>query len=244
MGGQHALAVAKLTINAVLLVPAICFLVGHGKSGFLGWLYLSILCVLQITGNAIYLSNPSSPGGTIISSICLSPLLLAILGVLNEALRVAFSCVLHLLIATAIGLVAAGAADAASQNPKPSSQSLVKIGIIIILAAWFIIFVWALSAAPSAYSTPVRMNTKSTVERASQNQRKDKFLSAILLALVIAAIRVIYTVVLVFAHSGDLDPLSQSLAVEACLNALPEMVVVILLEAIGFVLLKDRRKTQ
>lgn len=46
---------------------------------------------------------------------------------------------LHFLVASAIGLVAAGASALAQPNAKPSSLVLVKVGIVILLLSWFII---------------------------------------------------------------------------------------------------------
>lgn len=84
MGGQNSLSVALLAVNAVLALPAIYILVRHGRSHFLGWLYLLLVCVLQVTGSALFLSDQHSSGAAIITNICLSPLLLAILGILHE----------------------------------------------------------------------------------------------------------------------------------------------------------------
>ena len=84
MGNENALTIAQLAVNAFLALPTIYVLVKHGKSESLGWAFLLALCVLQVTGNALFLSNPSSPGGTIIANVCLSPLLLAILDILHE----------------------------------------------------------------------------------------------------------------------------------------------------------------
>ncbi|KAL9099989.1 MAG: hypothetical protein Q9163_004584 [Psora crenata] len=174
MGNENALPIAQLAVNAFLALTTIYVLVKHGKSGLLGWLFLLALCVLQVTGNALFLSNPSSHGGTIITNICLSPLLLAILGILHEVcayrdpkldrrIRFVFTLALHILIAAAIGLVVAGASDLENLNPKASSQLLVKIGIITLLASWVIIFFWALSACRPLHDG-AQTNKDRTVE--------------------------------------------------------------------------------
>ena len=66
-------------------------------------------------------------------------------------------------------------------------------------------------------------------------------LYAILLALIITGIRLAYTLSTIF-DSGSLDPGSHSLALEVVLSALPEMVAVIILLAIGFRLLSQRKR--
>ena len=84
MGGQNSLSFALIAIHTVLALPAIYILVRHGRSHFLGWLYLLLVCVLQVTGSALFLSDQHSSGAAIITNICLSPLLLAILSILHE----------------------------------------------------------------------------------------------------------------------------------------------------------------
>ena len=46
---------------------------------------------------------------------------------------------MHLLIASALGLIGAGAGALTSPNPQPISQNLVKVGIIILLLSWLVI---------------------------------------------------------------------------------------------------------
>jgi hypothetical protein len=46
---------------------------------------------------------------------------------------------LHILVATAIGLIVSGATALSSANPDPSSVTLVKVGISTMLLAWLII---------------------------------------------------------------------------------------------------------
>jgi len=84
------LSIAQLALYA-LFTPLILFcLVKHGKGGLLGWLYLLAFSSLRIAGSTITIKDQtsttgSSSGASIISSIALSPLLLASFGVLHEA---------------------------------------------------------------------------------------------------------------------------------------------------------------
>ena len=55
-----------------------------------------------------------------------------------------------------------------------------------------------------------------------------QLLYALLLSLLITATRLVYTVVTVYDQSGSLKPLSRPLALQVCLSALPEMLVVVL----------------
>lgn len=82
-----SVSAAKLAIYIILAQPALYCLFKHGKTGFIGWLYIQIFCVLRIATGGIGLHGASGSTGTIVlNSIGLSPLLLAASGILHEAL--------------------------------------------------------------------------------------------------------------------------------------------------------------
>ncbi|KAL7954560.1 hypothetical protein V8C34DRAFT_319769 [Trichoderma compactum] len=82
------LSAAKLAIYLVLFQPALFCLWKHGKTGFLGWLFVQLFCVLRIATSGIGLhGNQKGEAAVILNSIGLSPLLLAISGILHEARR-------------------------------------------------------------------------------------------------------------------------------------------------------------
>ena len=87
MANVDAIAVVKLAVYGILVLPTPDLLRKHGRTGFLGWLYIHIFCVLRIVtgGITLYGNNTSSTATIILNSIGLSPLLLAIVGVLHEA---------------------------------------------------------------------------------------------------------------------------------------------------------------
>jgi hypothetical protein len=77
---RDPLLTAELAIYAILALPVLYLLFRHSTAGLLGWFYLFAFCSLRIVGGAL---TSSSAG--IISSIGLSPLLLAASGILHEA---------------------------------------------------------------------------------------------------------------------------------------------------------------
>jgi prolipoprotein diacylglyceryltransferase len=87
--GTKSLAIADLVINLILIQPITYILWKHGKRGLLGWLYLHILCAIRIVGNAIEIhgltTHTRGTAATILSSVSLSPLILAAVGVLHES---------------------------------------------------------------------------------------------------------------------------------------------------------------
>lgn len=82
-----AYSAAVLVVYLVLFIPASYTTFKHGVQGmaWLGWGYLMIFCSLRIIGSALQISNPESTGAAIISNVGLSPLTIAISGVLHEA---------------------------------------------------------------------------------------------------------------------------------------------------------------
>ena len=76
----------KLVIYIILIQPSFYCIWKHGKTGFLGWFYVNVFCALRIvTGGMGIHGDKTSTTSVILSSVGLSPLLLAIAGVLHEA---------------------------------------------------------------------------------------------------------------------------------------------------------------
>lgn len=92
-GGESATILSKveLGIYAALTVPTLYVAVKHGRRGLPGWLFLLLFCALRVTGGAMSIAK--LPSAVIVSSIGLSPLLLAIAGVYHEAYVLALNTV-------------------------------------------------------------------------------------------------------------------------------------------------------
>jgi hypothetical protein len=81
----NAFSAAELALYLILSPPAVYLLARHFRFGFLGWAYLLAFCGLRIIGGALGLNDANAKTAAIISSIGLSPLLLAAAGILHEA---------------------------------------------------------------------------------------------------------------------------------------------------------------
>ena len=79
------LSVSYLIICPLIAVPATYNLIRHGKYGLLGWLYLLGYIVLRMAGSGLQIASPTSKTAATIGSVGLSPLILAVLGVLHES---------------------------------------------------------------------------------------------------------------------------------------------------------------
>lgn len=77
------IATAQVVLYALLGPPALYVLVKHGRPGILGWLYLFVFCTLRVIGGAMSIAGSEAAG--IVSNIGLSPLLLAVTGIVHES---------------------------------------------------------------------------------------------------------------------------------------------------------------
>jgi hypothetical protein len=87
---DERLLCAQLAIFIVLVGPAQFCLFTHGWRGFLGWLCVVSFCTIRIIGAAMSIHDesqggPISTASMIVSSLGLSPVLLALVGILHEA---------------------------------------------------------------------------------------------------------------------------------------------------------------
>lgn len=80
----NPLSTAELAIYATLSFPVLFILIRHLPAGVVGWGFLFAFCTLRIIGGALSMNN-NTPSASIISSVGLSPLLLAASGILHEA---------------------------------------------------------------------------------------------------------------------------------------------------------------
>jgi hypothetical membrane protein len=78
------LAIAELIIYIILLPLVAYILFRHGKRGIDGWAFLVIFCILRIVSSAMQIANRTSITGSIINSVGVSAMLLALVGVIHE----------------------------------------------------------------------------------------------------------------------------------------------------------------
>ncbi|OJJ81186.1 uncharacterized protein ASPGLDRAFT_133369 [Aspergillus glaucus CBS 516.65] len=223
-----SLSIATCAIYAVLIIPVLYLLVRHARFGLAGWLLLSIFCVIRIVGGALEISNTGTAAG-IISSVGLSPLLLATNGILHEARTyrirtvgwkapVIFEFFVHGLVAAGVVLTAIGSSKLQRlDEPIDNAEQMVKVGIALLTAAWGILVGLAgLSfAAPRAkYGAVVRAGTI--------------LVTSVCLALVFIGIRVLYTLIVLCTQKVSFTLDYGTLALRVVLSFLPEVIAVII----------------
>ncbi|PTB70147.1 hypothetical protein BBK36DRAFT_1107150 [Trichoderma citrinoviride] len=235
------LSAAKLAIYLVLLQPALFCLWKHGKTGFLGWLFVQAFCVLRIVTGGIGLhGSQKGEAALILGSIGLSPLLLAISGILYEArravnprldrkrdviLEIMYHSIVNLgMILIIIALVKLKDGDSASK-----SKTMLYVGLALSCIAWGLVTLWAVwsNLMVREYSSYASMQTVDNGKI---------LIKGIFVALPFLAIRLVYGVV--FLHLQVTHPNSgflTSQAVQICLSFLPEVICITILLLIGVV---------
>ncbi|PNP51302.1 hypothetical protein THARTR1_08059 [Trichoderma harzianum] len=232
-----ATSTAELAIYATLSIPNIYILFRHGRSGLLGWAYLLVFCTLRIVGGVLDLSGSTAAG--IISSIGLSPLLLAAFGILKEAR--AYYCdpldnkvertvvlLFHGMATTGVAILAIGVSNLHSSNIKPSEVStdnlLVKAGIALLTLSWAIVAivsVWALAHPAKSQKSKSSIAAGTTLLR------------SVLISDVFSGIRVILTLVSLVTQDETLSPTTGSLTIRVLLSLIPELICVLAFIAAG-----------
>ncbi|KAL6232202.1 hypothetical protein BDW75DRAFT_247340 [Aspergillus navahoensis] len=218
------LSVATCAIYAVLAIPVLYLLVRHGRYGLLGWLFLFFFCALRIIGGALAV-NDTSFAANVISSIGLSPLLLATASILHEARhyriqsldkKMEWVSVLayHMLVVAGVALSAAGSAKLQEhKQPLDKAEKIAKAGISILAVAWGFLVGWT----GFSFIAPRRRN--SSLTRAGT-----VLLMAVAFSLVFIGIRVFYSLAALCTQRASLNPVTGSLTIRVVLGFLPEVI--------------------
>ena len=228
-------AIPQLTVYIILL-PLIAYLLyAHGKHGLLGYIYLFLFCALQLISAGLQIASSKSTTAAILSSVGLSPLLLALAGVVHEAhtylsrpkagnatIGWVFQLLLHLLTIAAVVLVAIGTSDlthdAAGTSEYNCDLKHRKVGSILLLVALLAI---------AAHATWVFL--KYLV---STNAMARRLLSSAILAMPLVFARLVYTIVYSFASPSShtfhaLNPVTASIAIRVILIFLLPLLAVL-----------------
>jgi hypothetical protein len=84
------ISIAQLAFFLAAFIPAQYVLFKHRKTGFFGWLFICLFCIIRIVGAAIIIhdesgNNTVSEAGLIISSVAVAPMIIAIGGIAHES---------------------------------------------------------------------------------------------------------------------------------------------------------------
>lgn len=242
MASSTALPLALLIIYITLSLPTIYIAIKHGvRHGVIvGWFFLFIFCTLRVVASAIELNNAQSPSAPLIASIGLSPLLAAACGVLHEArvyilpksrrpLDVPVLVLFHLVVTTAIALVAAGASKMDDTTLPPDqlkrSGALVKAGMVMLLLSWLSLAIFTVATFQHFFT---RESRKLTGNRGAK-----KLLLAVTISMPFLGIRVLERLIYFFTRNQELNPVTGSLGLRVGLEVIEEIIVTLSLVISG-----------
>jgi len=237
---NHDLNTAQLAIYGTLAIPNIYVLIRHGWPGLLGWAYLFAFCTLRLVGAAIQMSADNdgkvNASAAIISSIGLSPLLLATSGILHEARHYRTSnlggkvewvlvLIYHILVASGVGLIGAGSSAFTAKDPSSNDLTLLKVGIIILLVSWVLVCLWT---PFSLFQTPGPINSPRYL-------KGTQLLYAVLVTIPFTGIRTVYSATAFLSGSANLNPVTGSLGFRVGLSFVPELISALVFLVAGII---------
>lgn len=215
------LALAELVYYIPASVPVVYCFWKHRKVGISGWLFLTAFVLLQIVGSGLTLSagehgRPSTTAITI-TSVGLSPLLLADAGIVKEwsklagflsskkAKNWATACeiIYHIAVITAIAIYATGASDAAAGDSSGNTKW--RVGIILLLLLWIV-----LVGVFTLLASKIRLNAARPL------------FWSICIAHALVGFRIIYQCIATFnKNQGSFSPVTGSIALRVIFQFLP-----------------------
>lgn len=221
-------------LPAIVVAAIVCSRHGFGRSS--GWLYTLILCLVRIIGSCCQLATYHSytkgllEAVIILTSIGISPLLFATLGLLSRCADSVsqtssgmFSALhfrlLQLLITVGLILCIVGGTSSTSSTGVYQPQTETKVGVVLYMVSFIAIAAIAGITAAKLSNAP------------SQDKR---LIWAVLAALPLIFIRLIYSLLSVYAHNHHFNLITGSVAIYTCMSVLEEMAVVVLYLVIGW----------
>ncbi|KAI4592178.1 hypothetical protein KJ359_011416 [Pestalotiopsis sp. 9143b] len=242
MSTDHSLPAAILAIDSLLSVPAIYNIFKHGfrHAAVLGWGYFFIFLSLRIISSGLQLGSSDSSTASLVASIGLSPLLLSMLGLLHEARSYMFDrrnkkteliwvLALHILITTAVALVASGASAMSKPDTtgddRAKDKTLVTVGMVLLLLSWVQI---ALVAGVSFIARP-RAGTSGH----DDHRQGTRLVYAVLFSVPLIGIRIIVSLVYFATQNQALSPVAGSMGAKVGLGFIEELLVSVAFVVVG-----------
>ncbi|KZF21816.1 hypothetical protein L228DRAFT_269270 [Xylona heveae TC161] len=236
------LAIAEIVYYAPALVLAVIVMLRHGFRRQLGWIYLAILALVRIIGSSMQIASEQDPSNTglittaaILSSVGLSPLLLAMAGLLKRvddslpsSHRLPGRTFTLLHIPTLVALILAitgGSEESSSPTSNNGGRKFMKIAIIIFLVVYVI-------------QSALTFLTLFKLRHVPQGERK--LVYAVTGSIPFLAVRLLYSLIGAFESPTKLtfNTVVGNVFVQAFMAVLEEFVIVAMYLAAGLLVAK------
>ncbi|KIW10815.1 hypothetical protein PV08_10114 [Exophiala spinifera] len=234
-----ALSTAKLVVYSIFVQFAVFCFFKHRRLGLLGWWYVNLFCVLRIVTGAIGVhGDKNGETVTILNSIGISPLLLALSGLVHEVKRATnkrsqskfdpiFELLFHGIVLAGMALIIVAIINLEDNDNISSSKTKLDVGSAISCVAYGLLVAWTVSLLVQSRQPP--QNVDAIVVR-----YRNVLLFACFLSLPLLAIRIGWGVAylqLKINHPGS--GFLTSLAITVCLSVVPEMLIIAVVLAAG-----------
>ncbi|KAL8829287.1 MAG: hypothetical protein Q9191_002096 [Dirinaria sp. TL-2023a] len=225
--GRGGISVLELLVYIPLFVISVLICIRHGFKRSSGWVFTLLLCLIRLIGACCQLATYNSPSQGlfeavfILSSVGLSPLLLATLGLLlrcvdsvkgtgNSPFRAIHFRLLQTLITAGLILSIVGGTSSFSSNGTYTVKPLSRVAIILYIIA---------------YAAEVLLAVHTLLlAQASQGERI--LLLGVTAALPLILVRLIYSALGVIANLHTFSVFNGSVAAYAIMAVVPEIMVV------------------
>ncbi|OKL55308.1 hypothetical protein UA08_09410 [Talaromyces atroroseus] len=179
-----------------------------------------------------YVTNPNCPRPLQLCKLTLGtslPSRHARNAIKNSKLEWAVVLQYHILVSTALALIAASVANLASSDPSSSDMGILKGGFAIIFVAWAVLVLATLFSLlrPASY-TSLAGNDDSF-------RNGTLLLNAVLFSLPMTLLRTIYGAINLFGSGTSMETssFSTNVAADVCMNLLPPMLATIVFVVVG-----------
>jgi predicted small integral membrane protein len=242
LSNRNDISITELVFYTPALLFSVFLCLRHGFGPNKGWLFLLIFGLIRLVGASLELATigfptsiPLQTSAALLSSVGLSPLMFITLGLLFRVcksinknhytvIQTMHIRLLRIPIIIALVLVIIGsntsAGDLIHDGTYPIQQ-ITKIGIIILVAIFAVIFA----------ITALFMYRRSDAE-----PEERRLIKAIATSLPFLLIRLVYVVLIYFSHIRTFSILYGSIVALGCMAIMQEMLVVIIYIGVGLTL--------
>ncbi|KAJ5384202.1 hypothetical protein N7517_002113 [Penicillium concentricum] len=235
---RHGISILEVIVYSPTLFLALWMAFHHGFKKSSGWFFFVVFCLARIVGSACYLATihyPSSVDLYIAWAVCtslgLSPLLLACIGLLSRAndsimrktanaFPPMFFRVVGIFALVGVILSIVGA-TANSDITHGLINIETKVGLIFYLVAWIGVCGLLLLVSTRTHSI---------------EDGEHRLLLAVGISLPLILVRLIYSFIYAFGQKAEFSMLSGNITIQLVMSILEEIVVVLVCLGIGLTL--------
>ncbi|KAI2678770.1 hypothetical protein CBS147333_2664 [Penicillium roqueforti] len=235
---RHGISILEVIVYSPCLFIALWMAFHHGFKKSSGWYFFNIFCLARVIGAACYLATIRYPSNinlyitwAVCTSLGLSPLLLACLGLLsraNDSIMRKTANPLHPLIFRVVAtfsLVGVILSIVGTTQNSDITHGLVtiesKIGLIFYLITWFCVF-------------GLFFLILKRTESIEDGERR--LLLAVGISVPLILVRLVYSYIFAFGGDADFNLLSGNVTIQLVMCVLEEILVVLVCLGIGLTL--------